>query len=251
MAFEPQHDLAQYLRDVARRLGENTMRVHEVALSDRDGDSRLFFRGEHAGAASLQDQRGPSVDVAVRTLDRVLEEDNLPGPVTFIKCDVEGHELAVFAGARKVLEHDKPVLLFESANIETGQSQLGPVTEYLRELGYEGYFFHKKTLHPFRDFSPDRFQFAHVAQQNFVFIPAAVSVLERNTPPYALRLPRRLPARSRKLLRDGSTTAADRHTSSGSSSVVGGPAAWFYKCVTVLLDRNSATNGSGPAHVER
>ena len=187
LAFEPQRDLAEFLRGVSRRVGEHVIRVHEVALSDREGDSRLYYRGEHAGAASLQDQRGPSVKVAVRTLDCVIEEEGLSGPVTFIKCDVEGHELAVFVGARKVLENDKPVLLFESANIEIGQSHLGPVTEYLSELDYEGYFFHKKTLHPFNDFSTDRFRFAHMAQQNFVFIPTAVATLERNSPPYKLR----------------------------------------------------------------
>ncbi len=187
VAFEPQPDLAEYLRDVARRIGPDTVRVLELALSDEEGDSRLYFRGEHPGAASLEVQHGPSVPVSTRTLDQVVQENDLPGPVSFIKCDVEEHELAVFSGAKEVLRNDKPVLLFESANIETGHRQLGPVTDYLRGFGYEGYFFAEKTLHPFAEFSPDRFHFAHLAQQNFVFVPADVLTLERNYPPYRLR----------------------------------------------------------------
>jgi FkbM family methyltransferase len=186
LAFEPQPDLAEYLRDAARRIGSDTVRVFELALSDEEGDSRLYFRGEHAGAASLEVQHGPSVPVSARTLDQVIQENDLPGPVSFIKCDVEEHELAVFSGAKEVLRNDKPVLLFESANIETGQRQLGLVTDYLRDFGYEGYFFKEKTLHPFAEFSPERFHFAHLAQQNFVFIPADVFTLEQNNPPYHL-----------------------------------------------------------------
>jgi hypothetical protein len=37
----------------------------------------------------------------------------LPDKVTFIKCDVEGHELAVVSGGKKFFERSKPAWLME------------------------------------------------------------------------------------------------------------------------------------------
>ena len=45
------------------------------------------------------------VQVRVVTLDEYVEKLGSPR-VAFIKCDVEGHELAVFEGARRLLARD-------------------------------------------------------------------------------------------------------------------------------------------------
>jgi FkbM family methyltransferase len=191
LAFEPQPNLAEYLRDVAAEIGRETVRICDCALSDKEGEAHLFFRGEHAGAASLEVQHGESIAVPVRTLDDVIREAQLPAPVSFIKCDVEEHELAVFRGAQEILANDKPILLFESDNIETGQDRLTPIIDLLGGLDYAGYFFEGTTLHPFADFSPGRFHFAHLAQQNYVFLPADRLTLERNRPTYQVVAARR------------------------------------------------------------
>ncbi len=187
LAFEPQPDLAQYLRDVAARLGSETIRVFDVALSDKHGDSRLYFRGDHAGTASLEVQEGESIPVAARTLDDVVSSAQLAAPISFIKCDVEEHELAVLRGAADVLANDQPILLLESDNLETGQKRLDPLISLLGQYGYRGYFFAGKALHPLEVFAPERYHFADMAQQNYVFIPSGRLVLERNKPPYRVR----------------------------------------------------------------
>jgi FkbM family methyltransferase len=178
LAFEPQPNLARYLREVAAKIGPGTIRVFEFALSDKPGDSRLYFRGEHAGAASLEVQHGESIPVSVRTLDDVIGAAQLAAPISFIKCDVEEHELAVLRGARQILTEDQPVLLLESDNLETGQQRVEPLIDLLSQFGYEGYFFGGSTLLPLADFSPQRFHFAQMEQQNYVFAPAHKLALE-------------------------------------------------------------------------
>jgi hypothetical protein len=63
----------------------------------------LDARGDGAGA--------DSVSVPLATLDEELGEDG--GRVAFIKCDVEGHEAAVLAGAAGTIERARPAILVE------------------------------------------------------------------------------------------------------------------------------------------
>ena len=60
-------------------------------------------------------------------------------PISFIKCDVEGHEADVFYGAKKTLIEYMPDLLFECHRSE---AEKGDLFNYLVDLGYTGYFFH-------------------------------------------------------------------------------------------------------------
>ncbi len=64
-------------------------------------------------------------------LDDLLPQDS---PVSFIKCDVEGHEFTVVEGAERLLKRAKPALLVE---IEERHGQtVGEVVGYLSDRGY-------------------------------------------------------------------------------------------------------------------
>lgn len=52
-----------------------------------------------------------------------------PEPVTFIKIDIEGHELSAFEGMTNLLLKDKPLIWLEDFN--------GNAINYLKNLGYE------------------------------------------------------------------------------------------------------------------
>ena len=55
-------------------------------------------------------------------------------PISFIKCDVEGHEFAVLRGAERLLARSKPALLVE---IEERHGQtVSEVVGYLSDRGY-------------------------------------------------------------------------------------------------------------------
>jgi FkbM family methyltransferase len=184
LAIEPQPELVDYLQQAARCLAGGQVDVLPIALSDRDGVAQLHFCGDHLGAASVEIQQGPSIDVPMRTLDEVIREHQLDAPVSFIKCDVESHELAVFRGARHTLTTDRPVLLFESGHPETGLDRLLPVADFLNGLGFEGYAFHGARLIPIAEIGNTHF--APDGQWNFVFLHPAAVRIERLESPFGL-----------------------------------------------------------------
>jgi FkbM family methyltransferase len=111
-AFEP-------IPGLARRLKKSFPRVvvHEVALSDSSGTATFHHVKNDSGYSGLQrrryDRPDPDVEtIVVRTdqLDSVLPAD---ARVDFVKIDVEGGELGVLRGARRVLETSRPRVLFE------------------------------------------------------------------------------------------------------------------------------------------
>jgi FkbM family methyltransferase len=116
-AFEPQPGVAALLR---RSLALNDMvqvRLHEVALSDRDGRLELAVPDHNLGAASLTRQlNGPGTRfiVDVRASGPYLGALDL-GPVRLLKIDIEGHEPQFLQGAREFLAASMPdVIVFES-----------------------------------------------------------------------------------------------------------------------------------------
>ncbi len=138
-AFEPIPGLAFGLR--CAFLGDRTVHVHNLALSDRPGRATLripLHRGAPVtGLATLAGGDRLS-DLAVRQirirLNR-LDDMNLAGHIGFIKIDVEGHELAVLHGAMRTLQVHMPALW-----IEIGADTMRPVAALLRDLGYSGSF---------------------------------------------------------------------------------------------------------------
>lgn len=84
------------------------------------------------GAFSLvgADQaEGGTMPVLLVTLDDVQFRKR----VQFIKIDVEGMEEAVLAGAKELIERDRPIIYFEVLDI----ARLGSARRLLSDLGYE------------------------------------------------------------------------------------------------------------------
>ncbi len=111
-AFEPYPAIAQF----ARRKLPGNVRLHEVALSNYSGSTKLRIpqcKGDvdiHY-SATLKDfpfETYVEVDVRVSTLDQ-FHFDN----VGFIKVDAEGSDLDVIEGARETIGRCRPNLLVE------------------------------------------------------------------------------------------------------------------------------------------
>jgi FkbM family methyltransferase len=181
-AFEPNPQLAGYLREVAGDFPSGRVRVVESALSDRQGTAVLHFPGKHLGSASLElsdDVLQPPVDVATITLDNYFQALRWTTPIRLIKCDVEYHELAVLRGAEQTLSRHKPVLLVESGDFVNQPLRLQPVNRYLNELGYLGCFFHKSRLVPIEHFDPAIHSPVNDDHQNYVYTHSDAEVLSR------------------------------------------------------------------------
>jgi len=153
--------------------------VYQAAASDREGSQRLtvpVYHGRGLGALATLGDVGVSkqvVDVEVRTVDGLLEErDRLTGPLSFIRCDVVGHEASVLAGAAETLRAHRPALLVE---IEQ-RHQRSPIQEtfdLLAGFGYEGYFVRGHALLSLSSFDLQRDQLSLVPEG---FVPYGMPV---------------------------------------------------------------------------
>jgi FkbM family methyltransferase len=116
-AFEPlPQNLAALRANFAR---DRRITLHPMALSSRDGRATLRVPTQsngrlHDALGSLEDihRQRPSVAIEVhcQPLDSLLAGLGRP---TFIKCDVEGHELEVLRGARLLMARARPIWLIE------------------------------------------------------------------------------------------------------------------------------------------
>jgi len=178
-AFEPQPTLASYLRQCVRDFGWRNVRVEEAALSSQVGARVLRLPGHvpSPGAsvvgASLPDG-GDAYEVRAETLDRFLETEAPGTPVRLIKCDVEGHELDVLAGAALTLAAYRPLLLVECEARHLQGHSMRDVFAHLEALGYRGSFFRSGERLDVSAFDVDRHQVEgrRPYSNNFVFEPA-------------------------------------------------------------------------------
>jgi FkbM family methyltransferase len=158
-AFEPQPDLAAYLDEVCRAASLRNVRVEAAGVSDAAGTRRLHVPGggRPSPGASFEEavaagSPGRDVEARVGTLDASLEEE--PRRLAALKVDVEGHELAVFRGARGRIERDAPLVVFESEARHAGEEGVAKALSFFAERGYDGWFVQRGRLLPVAGFDP-------------------------------------------------------------------------------------------------
>jgi FkbM family methyltransferase len=108
-AFEPSPVNATLLRE--RFKGNPRVRIHEVALSDNDGEACLYADRPGSGLASLSERRldhfgirlTESVQVRTARLDKFAKHADIC-EIDWVKLDVEGHELFVLQGMGSLLD---------------------------------------------------------------------------------------------------------------------------------------------------
>jgi FkbM family methyltransferase len=140
---------------VLRQALPSNAEVIQAAASDHTGRAELWSVGAGDGADGLsslrkQDVHGNSVTVPVVRIDDL----ELTG-VTFMKVDVEGHELAVLRGAAQTIQRDRPRLLLE---VESRHQPIDELLSLLTEWGYEGWVLSGRSWHSLADFDLARRQ---------------------------------------------------------------------------------------------
>ena len=141
-AFEPQPQLALFLRTTIVENGFRNVFVHEVALSERNEKMTLRVLDGNTGAATLgraeEDSSHGSwnaIEISARNAEDALEALKLDR-IRMIKIDVEGHEATVLRAARRFLElHPPDIILFES-HVEDGVFRSRAIVQILLSLGY-------------------------------------------------------------------------------------------------------------------
>lgn len=174
VSFEPQPDLRAELERMIASFRYRNIEVVPSALSDRPGTATLARVGEHSGGASLEshaDAEGlTTFEVPLTTLDAHFFDGPGAGgsPVAFIKCDVEGHERAVFRGGQRLLTEHRPRVLFECHD---RHAEEGAVFDDLDRLGYKGWLLDGRERHPVETYAARR---ASIDKPylNYIFEPA-------------------------------------------------------------------------------
>lgn len=185
VAFEPQPEMIAELKKFKLSFRARNLDIIESGLSDTPGNATLRRVGMHTGGASItpgdpdrtQDNES-TFEVPVTTLDAFFadraQDPTMPlGPVALIKCDVEGHELAVFNGAERLLCRDRPAILFECHD---AHARAGDVFRYLESLGYQGWLLDGRTHHPVEQFAALR-DTLDKPYLNYIFEPTEKATL--------------------------------------------------------------------------
>jgi FkbM family methyltransferase len=153
VAFECNPALVSHLR---RRFGR-TVEIRPDAVSDRNGTTELRIPQSEIGLgrATIETRNplGEFSRVDSITVHTVRLEDAIDRAVGLIKVDVEGHEMAVLQGARRILQQDRPNLLLE---IEERHAPgcVAAAFDFLGDLGYRGAYLQDRRLVPVKPSDP-------------------------------------------------------------------------------------------------
>jgi FkbM family methyltransferase len=187
-AFEPNPQHARALRIIAR--AARNVRIHPFALSESAGSGELHIpiSGKRASDGLASVVAPPNGAYTTVHIDRRRLDDFSFDRIDFIKCDVEGHELSVFRGAKTTLRRLQPLVLVEIERRHAG-AEVEATFAYLESLSYVGYAVHHEGLRPTAEFDLQRDQLAPLEHSrvsgsqmpsdyihDFVFVPAGFDV---------------------------------------------------------------------------
>jgi FkbM family methyltransferase len=133
IALEPVPDTFALLAANARLFAHANVSLVNAAASDRTATVRFEIPRFPHGLPNYYQARFTSNPAGLAVLALPVDALALPVTVRLVKIDVEGHELAVLRGMRRLLERDHPILIVETGAQETVDLLigLGYVTERL------------------------------------------------------------------------------------------------------------------------
>lgn len=180
VAFEPQEQLASYLRDICTALNLKNVCIEAKAAHSESGTLDLHVPGDADSPGASLNAKVSSREQCRRVSVPVVSLDEYFDPnvrISVIKADVEGAEKDVFKGATRILTQQSPLLVFECENRHLDSGSVTDIFGYLKELGYTGEFVCGKTLRALEEFDPAihqkqtgaRFWDAPDYYNNFVF----------------------------------------------------------------------------------
>lgn len=155
-AVEPIPDTFALLSTVVSRLGLKNINLYNCAVSDKTGTAVMEIPKHDYGGTNYYMAKIVSGNPSNPLLERFevplrSVDDLLPGAgaerVTFVKCDVEGHELAVLRGATQFFQRTKPAMMIEVSG--TRETQDDPKNEFfaiMSRYGYTPYWVHGSKL---------------------------------------------------------------------------------------------------------
>jgi len=136
IAIEPMPENSEQLCNNITNNGYQNIRVHKVAIGDRDGTALMYITQKsnwhslYPPASSKGEMKVP-----VSTLDSLLMPYELAS-VDLVRMDLEGYEVVVIEGMKRTLEKYGPRLLVELHPLLVGPSSIEKYLHTLENMGY-------------------------------------------------------------------------------------------------------------------
>ena len=112
--------------------------VHDFGLSDKNEETAISFIENNLGASSITQSFGRKVEIKTKTLDEL----NLSN-ISFIKVDIQDHELHFIKGAEQTLVDNNPIIVFEFPSRTKAEVKLfSRCVKLLKRVG----FWHRKQI---------------------------------------------------------------------------------------------------------
>jgi FkbM family methyltransferase len=133
IGIDPSLDNINYSKKLSYINNLNNIDWIQAVCSEKKGDRLIIDIKPSAGAENTSFKIGSSINsLTATTLDEIIsEKKNIK--IGLIHIDVEGFELKVMKGAKKIIECDKPVLTFEQ---HISKEDTNHVFKYLKNFGY-------------------------------------------------------------------------------------------------------------------
>ncbi len=155
--FEPNPIIFEYINKNLKKFIKN-IHLYNFALSNQNktinlkipirnsnSNKEIFEEYYEMGKATIHNENNFENYENFEIQTKKIDELSFDNKISFIKIDVEGHELEVIEGAKNTIKKDKPILLVEIEKQYT-KKEVGESINFINSLGYKSYFFNKKDL---------------------------------------------------------------------------------------------------------
>ena len=139
---------ARVLQNIALNGWQESCRLIAAAASDQRGRADLFLCDSNDGSHSLHadwpilgNRPAGKVEVALVTLEDILQQEFGSDRVDFLKIDTEGHDYSVLRGLGETLNPDRVGMLY----LELGNHREAAI-QCLRNRGYSGFAYRRDLL---------------------------------------------------------------------------------------------------------
>lgn len=160
VAFEPQPSLAEYVRQACAGWGVQNVMVENAGVSEFSGRLTLAIPGttgiSHGASFEpviRETKKCQTIEVPTYSLDDYFASE--PRRIGAIKIDVEGHELSVLRGARRLIQEQAPLIVCECESRNMTSGDVATTIQWFADHDYEGHFVQRQRLVPLAEFDPN------------------------------------------------------------------------------------------------
>jgi FkbM family methyltransferase len=165
IAVEPHPGMVERLRANIDLNRLNNVSVMPVAISDTAGKATLYAAEEdyfHQGRSALKSSPGIHREISIEKITGEMLQDEIGSQLcTFIKIDVEGHDLIVLNELEYIIDKDRPHLIFEyhRDRWKDHHCDIQQAIEFISHYDYRIYFVKHDIIFPFEKVAPDSCDF--------------------------------------------------------------------------------------------